>query len=183
MIPDWASSGAPLIIFLFFVVLLRAQGTYWLGRLAARGALAGADKSGVLGRLASWFTGPTPRRGAALLEKWGLVVIPLCFLTVGVQTAVNAGAGVVRMRWRTYTLCMLPGCVLWALMYGLGLLAVWTAAITAVAGSPWGWAGMALVVALVWWRVASKRRARRAPGSETPEAVLDAPVPALDSRR
>lgn len=76
----------------------RAQGTYWLGRGAARGALAGAGKDGVRGSIARWFNGPTPKRGAKLLDTWGLIIIPLCFLTVGIQTAVNAGAGLVSMK-------------------------------------------------------------------------------------
>lgn len=155
-VPDWASSGVRLIVFLFFVVLFRAQGTYWLGRLAAAGALKASDHTGMVGRLAHWFNGPTPRKGAALLERWGLIIIPLCFLTVGIQTAVNAGSGVVRLRWRTYTLAMIPGCVAWALMYGLGMLAVWQAALAAVAGSPWAWAAFAgvatLFIGLQWHR-------------------------------
>lgn len=155
-VPDWASSGVRLIVFLFFVVLTRAQGTYWLGRLAAAGALRASDHTGIVGRIAGWFNGPTPRKGAALLERWGLIIIPLCFLTVGIQTAVNAGSGVVRLRWRTYTLAMVPGCVAWALMYGLGMLAVWQAALAAVAGNPWAWAAFAgvgaLFVGLRWWR-------------------------------
>ncbi|WP_022868174.1 hypothetical protein [Schaalia vaccimaxillae] len=166
MTPDWASEGLPLIIFLFFVVLFRAQGTYWLGRLAAAGALAGQGKDGFLGKLAAWFNGPTPRKGAALLERWGLIVIPLCFLTVGIQTAVNAAAGVVRMKWLTYTLCMIPGCVLWALLYGLGLLAIWMSTLGAVAGSPWGWAGIILLICLVSWRIWSKRSHRSAQAGE-----------------
>lgn len=165
MIPAWAQQGPPLIIFLFFVVFLRAQGTYWLGRLTAKGALRATDRPGVTGSIARWFDGPIPRKGAALLDHWGLIIIPLCFLTVGVQTAVNAAAGVVRLKWRTYTLAMLPGCVLWAFMYGFGLLAVWIAAVTAVAGSPWGWIGIGAIIivatAYLWWRrTASKRTAR-----------------------
>ena len=168
MIPEWASSGLPLIIFLFFVVLFRAQGTYWLGRLAAAGALAAEGREGFLGRLAAWFNGPVPRRGADLMERWGLIVIPLCFLTVGIQTAVNAAAGVVRMKWWTYTLCMLPGCVLWALLYGLGLLAVWMSAIGAITGSPWGWAGIAAIAVLIAWRVWSKRAKNAATAKAEP---------------
>ena len=99
MTPSWASSGLPLFIFLFFVVFHRAQLTYWLGRGAAKGALASAGKNGLRGKIAAWFNGPVPKYGARLLEQWGIVIIPLCFLTVGVQTAVNAGAGVVRMSW------------------------------------------------------------------------------------
>ena len=119
MTPSWASSGLPLFIFLFFVVFHRAQLTYWLGRGAAKGALASAGKNGLRGKIAAWFEGPVPKYGARLLEQWGIVIIPLCFLTVGVQTAVNAGAGVVRMSWKKYTLAMIPGCIAWSIMYGL----------------------------------------------------------------
>ena len=96
-----------------------------------------------------------------MLDKWGIIVIPLCFLTVGIQTAVNAGAGLVRMRWSTYTIAMIPGCILWALLYGLGLLAVFAAATRAIAGSPWGWAGLALIAALIATKVVWGRRKRR----------------------
>ena len=97
-----------------------------------------------------------------MLDKWGIIAIPLCFLTVGIQTAVNAGAGLVRMRWSTYTFAMIPGCVLWALLYGLGMLAVFAAAIRAIAGSPWGWAGLALIIGLITAKIVWGRRKRAA---------------------
>lgn len=162
MVPTFAREGIWLFPFLFMVVLSRAQMTYWLGRAAASGAVRASGRSGFLGAIARWFEGPVPRRGAALLDKWGIIVIPLCFLTVGVQTAVNAGAGLVRMRWSTYTIAMIPGCVLWALLYGLGMLAVFAAAVRAIAGSPWGWAGLALIVALIALKVVWGRRKRAA---------------------
>lgn len=161
MVPAFAREGIWLFVFLFVVVLLRAQATYWLARGAASGAVLATGRQGFLGTMARWFDGPIPRKGAAMLDKWGIIVIPLCFLTVGIQTAVNAGAGLVRMRWSTYTIAMIPGCVLWALLYGLGTLAVFAAAIRAVAGSPWGWAGLALIAALITARIAWGRRKRR----------------------
>ena len=66
------------------------------------------------------------------------------------------------MRWTTYTIAMIPGCVLWALLYGLGMLAVFAAAVRAIAGSPWGWAGLALIVALIALKVVWGRRKRAA---------------------
>ena len=162
MVPAFAREGIWLFVFLFVVVLLRAQATYWLARGAASGAVLATGRQGFLGTMARWFDGPVPRKGAAMLDKWGIIVIPLCFLTVGIQTAVNAGAGLVRMRWSTYTIAMIPGCVLWALLYGLGTLAFFAAAIRAVAGSPWGWAGLALIVALIAAKIAWGRRKRRA---------------------
>ena len=162
VVPAFAREGIWFFVFLFMVVLLRAQTTYWLARAAASGAVLATGRQGFLGAVARWFDGPVPRKGAAMLDKWGVIVIPLCFLTVGIQTAVNAGAGLVRMRWSTYTIAMIPGCVLWALQYGLGTLAVFAAAIRAVAGSPWGWAGLALIVALIAAKIVWGRRKRRA---------------------
>lgn len=162
VVPAFAREGIWFFVFLFMVVLLRAQTTYWLARAAASGAVLATGRQGFLGAVARWFDGPVPRKGAAMLDKWGVIVIPLCFLTVGIQTAVNAGAGLVRMRWSTYTIAMIPGCVLWALVYGLGTLAVFAAAIRAVAGSPWGWAGLALIVALIAAKIVWGRRKRRA---------------------
>lgn len=164
--PSWASSGLPLFIFLFFVVFQRAQLTYWLGRAAAKGALTASGKKGLRGKIAAWFEGPVPRSGARLLEQWGIIIIPLCFLTVGVQTAVNAGAGIVRMSWKKYTLAMIPGCIAWSIMYGLGMLAVWMAVVRAAAGSVWGWLGLAAIAAIITAVVLMKRRRGRGQGHE-----------------
>lgn len=164
-IPEWASSGPALYAFLLFVIFCRAQGTYWLGRAAAAGVLAGENADGLRGALARWFDGPVPRRGARMLEKWGLIIIPLCFLTVGVQTAVNAGAGLVRMKWRTYTLAMIPGCIVWAGLYALGLLALWLAAIGTIAGNPIAWLAMAglFVVAGLTYYLRRRREQSKCP--------------------
>ena len=159
MVPEFAREGIFLFVFLFGVVFFRAQSTYWLARGAppARCARRDAPDSWGHGPLVD---GPVPRKGAAMLDKWGIIAIPLCFLTVGIQTAVNAGAGLVRMRWSTYTIAMIPGCVLWALLYGLGMLAVFAAAVRAIAGSPWGWAGLALIIGLITAKVVWGRRKR-----------------------
>ena len=68
----------------------------------------------------------------------------------------------VHVRWSTYTFAMIPGCVLWALLYGLGMLAVFAAAIRAIAGSPWGWAGLAILIGLITAKVVWGRRKRAA---------------------
>ncbi len=146
----WTESVPVLIGALFVIVFLRAQGTYWLARsvpaIVERRAASGQKE----GRFVRWFLGPTPRKGAAILEKWGIIVIPFCFLTVGVQTTVLAGAGLVRMSWKKFTLAMIPGAIAWAFLYGLGLLAVWTAAVTAAAGNPWSYAVVAAAIAFFY---------------------------------
>ncbi|WP_350258936.1 hypothetical protein [Scrofimicrobium sp. R131] len=160
-VPSWAESGPLLIGFLFVVVFCRAQGTYWLARTLPAAAARTKKTTGWQARLAAWFDGPTPRKGAALLERWGIVIIPLCFLTVGIQTAIIAGAGVVRMNWRRFTLAMIPGAIAWAFLYGLGLLAVWTAAVTALAGNPWSYVALVGIVALFYLLKVVKQRASR----------------------
>ncbi len=173
MVPAFAREGVWLFVFLFVVVFFRAQLTYWLARGAASGAVRANGRRGLVGAIARWFDGPIPRKGAAILDKWGIIVIPLCFLTVGIQTAVNAGAGLVRMRWSTYTFAMIPGCILWALLYGLGTLAVFAAAIRAVAGSPWGWAGLVLIIALIAAKIVWGRRKRHAVSAALDPGAVD----------
>ncbi|CRH94742.1 Uncharacterised protein [Chlamydia trachomatis] len=117
------------------------------------------------GSIARWFNGPTPKRGAKLLDKWGLIIIPLCFLTVGIQTAVNAGAGLVSMKWRTYTLAMIPGCIAWAILYGMGMLAIWMALLGAVAGSWWGRTGVLAIAAVAIGVIAWRKRTSSEPAT------------------
>lgn len=154
-VPQWASSGIVLILFLFCVVFCRAQATYWLGRGIVSGAVKGRGKSKILDGIAKFFEGSIPRKGTRIIETWGIAVIPLCFLTVGLQTAVIAGAGVLRMAWPRFTLAMIPGCVAWALLYGMGLLAVWMTVLGALAGNPWGWVAFAVIVTgfLILWQI------------------------------
>jgi membrane protein DedA with SNARE-associated domain len=121
-VPSWLEGRPFLITFavLFGIVLLRAQATYWAGR----GVISGALHT----RLAAWLRGPRLTRAIDAMNRWGLPVVTLSFLTVGFQTAVNAAAGLTRMRWGRYTLAMVPGCLAWAAIYatvGLAAVAAW----------------------------------------------------------
>jgi len=150
-----------LVLALFVVVTCRAQATYWL----ARGAVAGAARS----RWGRWLDSAAVRRGAAVLDRWGLPVVTLSFLTVGLQTVVNAAAGLARVPWWRYTLAMLPGCVAWAFVYAtVGIALFWTV-VAAAAGSPWGVVALvALVVGAtaVVWSVRRRRRPASSSGVE-----------------
>lgn len=146
-------------LFLFVVVLLRAQATYWLGRWLRGGVTARDDEpSSRRVRLAQRFSGPQWDRATAFIERWGFLAIPVSFLTIGFQTMVNAAAGFMRMRWDLYTLAMLPGCAAWAAVYsvvGFSLVAAWQA-------SPWLFVGaIASLVAIAW----ALTRLRRSAGS------------------
>ena len=109
---------------LFVIVMLRANATYWLGRGALRG-----------GRLSERFAhrleGPTMQRAQRLSARYGVVAVPLSFLTVGVQTAINFSAGFTTMPLRRYLPAVTVGCVLWALLCSTVGMVGW-AAIAAV---------------------------------------------------
>ena len=151
--PGWVREGPfPLVFaFLLVVVFCRAQGTYWLGRAVAAGTLRT--------RWARLFEGPRVAAGAAAIQRWGWPAIPLSFLMVGVQSAVNGAAGVLRMSWPRYTLAMLPGCFAWALVYALGGLAAFSAAAGLAVRSPLALA--AVVVALAGLAVGVRALVRR----------------------
>lgn len=117
----WRGWPYPLAVAaLFVIVLLRAGGTYALGRAAG----AGAQRT----RLARLMA----RRGFArvqeIVARWGAPVVALSFLTVGVQTLVNLAAGLTRMPLRRYLPALVIGSVVWALLYaavGFVTFAAW----------------------------------------------------------
>lgn len=151
---------AVLLLALFVGAMIRANATYWIGR----GIVAGGRHS----RFRRYLDGPSMARAEAFVARWGVLAVPLCFLTVGVQTAVNLSAGATRMPLRRYLPAVCVGAMLWAVLYATIGLAAFGLALLALAESPW----MLLAVlaaaggALWWWR----RRAARvsADRDETP---------------
>ncbi len=137
---------------LFAIVLLRAGGTYALGR----GVLAGAGRT----RLARLVRTPAFARAERLVERWGAPVVAACFLTVGIQTVVHLAAGVTRMPLRRYLPALAVGGLIWALLYATvasvgfaGLRALYTLSpVTAMV------VVVALVLALVAYVIWQVRR-------------------------
>lgn len=72
----------------------------------------------------SWLDSSAADTGIRSIHKWGLVVLPFSFLTVGFQTVVNAGAGLLQFRGGSTPLMFL-GCMAWALIYSTIGFAVW----------------------------------------------------------
>lgn len=150
---------------LFLVVMARANGTYWIGR----GVAVGARRL----RPAKETTVPRWRRAQRLVHRWGPVAVVLCFLTVGIQTAVNVTAGMVRMPLRSYLPAVTLGATLWATVYatvGLAAAQAWLAAATR-------WPGTVAIVAVllivgtaawVWFRRVKHDRLGEG-GTATPE--------------
>jgi len=152
-VAEWFSGSPFLIAFaaLFGIVFARAQLTYW----AARGLVAGAGRT----RLADRLDDPKTLRITAALNRWGPPLITLSFLTIGIQTAVNAAAGLTRMTWPRYTAWMVPGCLAWAAIYATVGLAAAQAWIALAARSAWApWIGLAAVFAVVALVIVVRRR-------------------------
>lgn len=154
---DWID-GQPFIIavgFLTLVAAVRSQATYWVGR----GIRAGAVRTA----WAKKMTSDKGSRAVALLERRGWPVIPLSFLTVGLQTGVQAAAGLLGWRWLPYTLASIPGWLLWGVIYAAGGLAAFVA-LFSLAQRAWWLAALvvvviaAIIVVIVRWR----RKRRRA---------------------
>ncbi|WP_062388158.1 DedA family protein [Demequina iriomotensis] len=167
-IPDVVSDGPWWWLFaaLVVIVFVRTQATYWLARWARAGADAVADRAEAQhsrrARIARRFSGPTMTKAQAFTERWGWIAIPLSFLTLGIQSLVNGGAGYARMHWGRYTLAMIPGCLLWAAAYEV----VGYSAFKAFTMSPWALGGSVVLVALAVALLL--RRRRREPAAQAP---------------
>lgn len=141
-LPFWVAFG-----FLFLGAMLRGQGTYWIGRIATEQTLRRTRPTGGWRlRAHRALSHQGTQTGVAAIRRWGLLIVPVAYLTVGFQSMVMAGAGVLRIPWPRFTLAQVPGAVAWAGIYSTIGFAIWNAALAAAAGSP---AGIAVLVVLV----------------------------------
>ena len=105
---------------LFVVVMLRAGGTYAIGRAAQEGVRRS--------RLSRVMSKPRFARMQQAVARWGAPVVTVSFLTIGIQTLVNLAAGVMRMPLRRYIPALTLGAILWAFLYatvGFATFAGW----------------------------------------------------------
>ncbi|WP_040158985.1 DedA family protein [Nigerium massiliense] len=160
--PDWLESlpFAVALVVLYLGATVRGQLIYWLGRWAARGAIGTGDVGPRRQKLRAWLSGAEVERGRRAVEKWGLPIIPLSYLTVGFQSLVHAAAGVLRVSWPAFTLVQIPGALAWGLIYSTIGFAAWEAALAAAAGSPAGLAVIALLVVAIVALIVRRRRRR-----------------------
>jgi membrane protein DedA with SNARE-associated domain len=106
---QWQAPFWLVALALFAIVELRANGTYWLGRLAS----AGASRT----RLARLMETSGYCRACERIDRLGAPVVALSFLTIGFQTLANLAAGATRMKLRHYLPAAAVGGVAWALLY------------------------------------------------------------------
>lgn len=112
----------------------RGQLLYWLGRGVTESALRQSRKhqqnetitrTGPLRKTMLWLDRGGADPGVRAIHRWGLVMVPISYLTVGFQSMVQAGAGILRISWWKYLLAQLPGAFVWGLFYATGGFLVW----------------------------------------------------------
>jgi membrane protein DedA with SNARE-associated domain len=153
---EWIESQPFIVVALFLTAVagFRSQLTYLLGR----GIRAGLVRAAWAQKLAS----DKERKAVNQLEKWGWPLIPLSFLTVGFQTAVQLTAGLIGWRWLPYTLSAVPGWILWGVMYAAGGLAAFIGIVTLAQKSWWLAALVILLVAGIIVVLIVRKRKRKA---------------------
>ena len=155
----WDAPYLVVVAALFVIVMLRANGTYWLGR----GMTAGAEHT----RLAKLLRSKHYANASRWLNRWCAPAISLSFLTIGIQTVINLAAGVTRMPLRRYLPAVTVGCVMWAFMYGTVGFIGWIAVVSLWQRSPGLAVALAAVaVAGVVWSVARRDRVPAAAPAE-----------------
>lgn len=161
---NWQMPWLAVVAVLFCIVSARATGTYYLGRAI----IAGTARS----RWNSVVNAKPYQVGSSWLNRWGAPAVTLCFITVGVQTAVLLAAGISKMPLRKFILALIPGALIWGMIYGtvgfvgfLALARLWeiNPAVTVISGI--------LAVAAIAWGL-------RSVGSRQRTTMVDDPLPA-----
>lgn len=142
-------------LLLFGIVMARANATYWVGR----GAAAGGRKT----KLKKYLDSAPMARAESIIARWGAPAVAICFITVGLQTAINLAAGVGRMPYVSrYLPAVVVGSVIWALLYATIGLAAINAAIAAIGGEPAGLVVLLVIAVVIVAAILWRRRVRAA---------------------
>ena len=115
-------------VFLFFwcLAMMRSHTMYWIGR----GITAGTART----RWVSLLESPVYARAQAWSARWGVLAVPVSFLTVGIQSVIQLSAGVARMPLRRYVAATAAGAIAWAAVYTTIGMAILTARLTGPTG-------------------------------------------------
>lgn len=134
---------------MWVVGIVRTSIVYALGALAAEGGAR-------LDRIRKAMDSPLYRKARAFINRWGVIAVPLCFLTVGLQTAVIITTGFTKMPLRRWVPAMLLGTFIWACIYttiGFAILA-------ALGLEPWMFP-LALAIVITVMVIVAQLRERR----------------------
>jgi membrane protein DedA with SNARE-associated domain len=130
---DWPL--IPTILFLFVVAFARAGTTYAI----ARGLRGASD------RRSSLLSRPMVQRAEETVRRYGAPAVALSFLTVGIQTAINAAAGALKMPLARYLPALAFGALVWGVLYATVGMAV----VLSVLGNGWALVGVVTVLGAV----------------------------------
>ena len=152
------------LAFMWVVGIVRTSIVYALGVLAAEGGAR-------LDRIRKAMDSPLYRKARRLINRWGVIAVPLCFLTVGLQTAVIITTGFTKMPLRRWVPAMLVGTFIWACIYttiGFAILA-------ALGLEPWMFPlALAIVItAMVIVAQLRERRINRETVENAPESITE----------
>ena len=148
------------LAFMWVVGIVRTSIVYALGVLAAEGGAR-------LDRIRKAMDSPLYRKARYLINRWGVIAVPLCYLTVGLQTAVIITTGFTKMPLRRWVPAMLVGTFMWACIYttiGFAILA-------ALGLEPWMFP-LALAIVIAVMVIVAQLRERRI-NHETVENTAD----------
>ena len=137
------------LAFMWVVGIVRTSIVYALGALAAEGGAR-------LDRIRKAMDSPLYRKARRLINRWGVIAVPLGFLTVGLQTAVIITTGFTKMPLRRWVPAMLVGTFMWACIYttiGFAILA-------ALGLEPWMFP-LALAIVITVLVIVTQLRERR----------------------
>lgn len=148
------------ILFFWAVAIVRTTVVFSLGRAATTTGSRRSD------RVRGFMGTAVYRRAQRLVNRWGVLAVPACFLTVGLQTAVILTTAVTGMPLRRWIPAMLVGTLIWGVVYGtVGMAVVW-----AWLEQPWAVAPVVVVVLLVVLGRTARAR-RRARGERRDEKL------------
>ena len=119
---EWIHSLPYPWVFLFFWCLgmMRSHTMYWIGR----GVTVGTAHT----RWSSLLESPMYARAQSWSARWGVLAVPMSFLTVGLQSFIQISAGVARMPLRRYAVATAAGAIVWAAVYttiGMAIVTAW----------------------------------------------------------
>ena len=152
------------LAFMWVVGIVRTSIVYALGALAAEGGAR-------LDRIRKAMDSLLYRKARRLINRWGVIAVPLCFLTVGLQTAVIITTGFTKMPLRRWVPAMLVGTFMWACIYttiGFAILA-------ALGLEPWMFplALAVVITAMVIVAQLRERRINRETVENAPESITE----------
>lgn len=118
---DWLDTlhWSAAIGFFWAVAIFRTNIIFGLGWLASTG-------SSRFERIRQLLDHPAYQRARNFVNRWGILAVPACFLTIGFQTAVLLTTGFTRMPLIRWIPAMLIGTFIWGSIYGtVGMAVVW----------------------------------------------------------